>query len=50
MLHCNVTKLKEYNQIHTSKKALKRIFPKLNILSTKVDNICGTKTIGGKMC
>ena len=50
ILHCNVTKIKKYNQIHSSKKVLKRIFPKLDILLTKVDNICGTKTIGGKIC
>ena len=49
-LHCNVTKIKKYNQIHSSKKILKNIFPKLIILSTKVDNICGTKYIGGNIC
>ena len=50
ILHCNVTNIKSYNQIHTCKKVLKNIFPKLNILSTKVDNICGTKFIGGNIC
>ena len=50
ILHCNVTKIKTYNQIHCSKKTLNSIFPKLKILSTKVDNICGTKTIGGNIC
>ena len=29
---------------------MKNIFPKLNILSIKVDNICGTKYIGGNIC
>ena len=50
ILHCNVTKIKKYNQIHSSKKILKTIFPELSILSTKVDNICGTKYIGGNIC
>ena len=50
ILHCNVTNIKSYNQIHTCKKVLNDIFPKLNILSTKVDNICGTKYIGGNIC
>ena len=50
ILHCNVTKIKKYNQIHSSKKGLKNIFPNLKILSTKVDNICGTKYIGGNIC
>ena len=39
ILHCNVTKISKYNQIHCSKKLLKRIFPRFNILSTEVDNI-----------
>ena len=50
ILHCNVTKIKKYNQIHSSKTTLKSIFPKLKILWTKIDNICGTKTIGGNIC
>ena len=50
ILHCNVTKIKKYNQIYSSKKVLKNIFPKLKVLSTKVDNICGTKYIGGNIC
>ena len=50
ILHCNVTKINKYNQIHSSKKILKSIFPRFNILSTKVDNICGTKYIGGNIC
>ena len=45
ILHCNVTKIKKYNGIHISKVQLKKLFPKLTILSTKVDNICGTKNI-----
>ena len=49
ILHSNVTNIKSYNQIHTCKKVLKNIFPKLNILSTKVDNICGTKYIRGNI-
>ena len=43
ILHCNVTKIKKYNQIYLSKKELKYHFPKLNIISTQVDNICATK-------
>ena len=50
ILHCNVTKINKYNQIYSSKKLLKSIFPRFNILSTKVDNICGTKYIGGNIC
>ena len=50
ILHSNVTKIKTYNQIHCYKKTLNSIFPKLKILSTKVDNICGTKYIGGNIC
>ena len=30
-------------------KKLKNIFPKLCVLTTKVDNICGTRNIGGKI-
>ena len=48
ILHCNKTK--KYNHIHSSKKTLKFFFTKLKILSTKVDNICGTKIIGGDIC
>ena len=48
VLHCNVTRIKKYNQIFTAKKYLKNFFPQINILSTKVDNICATKTIKGK--
>ena len=29
---------------------MKYIFPELKVLSTKVDNICGTKAIRGKIC
>ena len=50
VLHCNVTRIKKYNQIFTAKKYLKNFFPQINILSTKVDNICATKTIKGKVC
>ena len=50
ILHCNVTKISNYRQIFSSKKELKSIFPELIILSTKIDNICGTKAIGGKIC
>merc|ERR1712074_321014 len=50
ILHCNVTKINKYNQSHSSKKILTSIFPRFNILSTKVDNICGTKYIGGNIC
>ena len=41
--------MKMNNQINSSKKTLNSIFPKLKILSTKVDNICGTKYIGGNI-
>ena len=44
-LHCNVTKIKKYNGIYLSKVQLKKLFPQLSILSTKVDNICGTKNM-----
>ena len=37
--HCNVTKLKKYNDIYLAKKKLKEIFTDISILSTKVDNI-----------
>ena len=50
ILHCNVTKINNYNQIYSSKKILKSIFPRFDILTTKVDNICGTKYIGGNIC
>ena len=50
ILHCNVTKINNYSQIFSSKKELKYIFPELKVLSTKVDNICGTKAIRGKIC
>ena len=50
ILHCNVTKIKKYGQIFSSKRELKAIFPKLIILSTQVDNICGTKVIRGNIC
>ena len=50
ILHCNVTKIKTYKQIYSCKKVLNNIFPKLDILSTKVDNICGTKTTGDNIC
>ena len=40
-------KIKKYNQIYLSKKELKYYFPKLNIISTRVDNICATKNING---
>ena len=29
---------------------MKSIFPRFNILSTKIGNICGTKYIGGNIC
>ena len=45
ILHCNVTKIKKYNGIYLSKVQLKKLFPQLSILSTKVDNICGTKNM-----
>ena len=45
ILHCNVTKIKKYNGIHLSKVQLRKLFPQLSILSTKVDNICGTKNM-----
>ena len=45
ILHCNVTKIKKYNGIYLSKVQLIKLFPQLSILSTKVDNICGTKTM-----
>ena len=50
ILHCNVTKIRNYRQIFSSKKELKSIFPKFMILSTKIDNICGAKAIKGKIC
>lgn len=49
IVHCNITKIKKYDNIYTSKKKLKTLFPKLSILTTKVDNICGTRNIGGKI-
>ena len=48
ILHCNVTKIRNYGQIFSSKRELKRMFPKFTILSTKVDNICGTKKLKEK--
>ena len=50
ILHCNVTKIRNYGQIFSSKRELKRIFTKFTILSTKVDNICGTKKTKRKIC
>ena len=49
ILHCNVTKINKYNQIHSSKN-IKKYSPRFNILSSKVDNICGTKYISGNIC
>ena len=49
ILHCNVTKIKKYNGIYLSKLQLKKLFPQLSILSTKVDNICGTKNVRHKI-
>ena len=49
ILHCNVTKIKKYKEIYLSKKELRYLLPKLSILSTEVDNICGTKNIGGNI-
>ena len=50
ILHCNVTKIRNYRQIFSSKKELKNIFPKFIILSTKVDNICGIRKINAHIC
>ena len=48
-MHCNVTKMKKYKEIYLSKKELRYLLPKLSILSTEVDNICGAKNIGGNI-
>jgi hypothetical protein len=47
--HCNITKIRKYGGIYSAKKKLKNLFPKISILSTKVDNICGTKDIGSNL-
>ena len=47
--HCNVTKLKKYNDIYLAKKKLKEIFTDISILSTKVDNICATRRTHSKI-
>ena len=40
IIHVNVTKLKNYSEIFTSKKNLCDILPTIDIISLKVDNIC----------
>ena len=47
--HCNVTKLKQYNDIYLAKKKLKEIFTDMSIISTKVDNICETRRTQSKI-
>lgn len=47
--HCNVTKLKQYNDIYLAKKNLKEIFTDISITSTKVDNICATRRTHSKI-
>ena len=43
IVHCNITKIKKYNEIYLAKRKLKEIFPDISIVSTKVDNICATR-------
>ena len=43
IVHCNITKIKKYNEIYLAKKKLKEIFPDISIISTRVDNICATR-------
>lgn len=49
IVHCNIAKIKKYDEIYSSKKKLKTLFPLVSILSTKVDNICGVRNIGSKI-
>ena len=49
IIHCNVTKIKKYNEIYQAKKILKNTFSNIIILSTKVDNICGTRKLTKKL-
>ena len=43
IVHCNITKIKKYNDIYRAKRTLKEIFPDISIISTTVDNICATR-------
>ena len=42
-VHCNVTKIKKYDEIYKAKRNLKELFSDIVILSTTVDNICATR-------